>query len=312
MRAIFVEELTKLALADPNVFFITADLGFGVFEEFEKQFPSQFLNIGVAEQNMIGVATGLALEGRTVFVYSIGNFSTLRCLEQIRNDVCYHDVNVNIVCMGGGFSYGQLGMSHHATEDLAIMRSLPNMTVIAPSTGWEVSEATIGIAKEKGASYLRLEKLKPDSIEMKSKPDTEFKIGVPIEIVDGSDAVLFCTGGITVVAFEAVQKLKSLGISVKLVSVHTLKPLDLDRIESLAANMGVVVCIEEHSINGGLSGVIAELLMELGIAPKKFKRIGLRDTYSTIVGTQDYLRDFYEMSADKIVDQVRELVKFKQ
>jgi transketolase len=137
MRDNFVRQLSDLARTDPRIFLMTADLGFKVLDGFAEEFPNQYLNVGIAEQNMIGLATGMAMQGRTVFCYSIGNFSTLRCLEQIRNDACYHEANVKVVAVGGGFSYGPLGISHHATEDLAIMRALPNMTIAVPGDQWE-------------------------------------------------------------------------------------------------------------------------------------------------------------------------------
>src|ERR1041385_4546417 len=141
MRNAFIQRLMQLAPHDPRLMLVTGDLGFGVLDEFSKKFPKQYLNAGVAEQNMTGVATGLALEGRIVFTYSIGNFPTLRCLEQIRNDAAYHGANVKVVAIGGGFSYGALGMSHHATEDLSIMRAIPGLTVVSPGDDWEQSQA---------------------------------------------------------------------------------------------------------------------------------------------------------------------------
>src|SRR6185436_4753277 len=173
MRDSFTARLEQLAAADPRIFLITGDLGFGVLDSFEKKFPRQFLNAGVAEQNMTGLATGLAIEGRTVFTYSIANFPTLRCLEQIRNDASYHDANVKIVAIGGGFSYGPLGMSHHATEDIAIMRSLP-ITVVAPGCDWEAAEATSAVAAAKGTCYLRLDK---SGAEDTQHPGEEFVLG---------------------------------------------------------------------------------------------------------------------------------------
>ena len=144
MRDFFIEELTKHATANPNIMLITGDLGFGVFDEFSRDLPAQFINAGVAEQNMTMVAAGMAIEGKKIFTYSIGNFPTLRCLEQIRNDVCYHDLDVCIVSIGGGFSYGQLGMSHHAIEDLSIMRAIPNLRIFVPGTlddvGWAIDQ----------------------------------------------------------------------------------------------------------------------------------------------------------------------------
>src|ERR1700674_158007 len=156
MRAAFFRALMDVASNDQRITLIVGDLGFGVVEPFAKQFPAQFLNAGVAEQNMTGVAAGMALMGRVVFTYSIANFPTLRCLEQIRNDVCYHRANVKIVALGGGFAYGALGMTHHATEDLAILRALPEMTVIAPGDPIETVHATRAIASTPGPVYLRL------------------------------------------------------------------------------------------------------------------------------------------------------------
>ena len=162
MRDAFLKKITELAAIDKDVVLLTADLGFGVFENFESKFPGQYFNVGVAEQNMTGLAAGLALEGKKVITYSIGNFATLRCLEQIRNDGCYHDLNITIVASGGGFSYGSLGMSHHTTEDIAILRALPAMSVVAPGTAWEAGEATEALIKSNGVGYLRLDKTVAD------------------------------------------------------------------------------------------------------------------------------------------------------
>src|SRR5262249_44559906 len=159
--------------ADPRVFLITGDLGFGVLDSFSKKYPRQFLNAGVAEQNMTGLATGLALDGRVVFTYSIGNFPTLRCLEQIRNDAAYHGANVKVVAVGGGFSYGALGMSHHATEDLAIMRAL-GITVVAPACDWEASEAAAALVAQEGTCYIRLDRSSAGSTALEGE---EFKLG---------------------------------------------------------------------------------------------------------------------------------------
>ena len=153
MRDHFIKTLSSAVEINPNIILITGDLGFGVLDNFKKQFPNNFINAGVAEQNMTGIAAGMALEGKIVFTYSIANFPTLRCLEQIRNDVCYHNLNVNIVSIGGGFSYGPLGISHHATEDLAIFRSLPDITVVSPSGLWETAEATKALIENPGASF---------------------------------------------------------------------------------------------------------------------------------------------------------------
>ena len=148
MRDVFIEVLTEEVEKNSQIILITGDLGFGVLDNFKEKYPNNFINAGVAEQNMTGIAAGMALEGKIIFTYSIANFPTLRCLDQIRNDVCYHNLKVNIVAIGGGFSYGALGMSHHATEDIAIMRSLPNLRVISPSTLGEVKKVTKAIIEK--------------------------------------------------------------------------------------------------------------------------------------------------------------------
>ena len=158
MRDAFIRTLTELVPQHPEVVLLSGDLGFAVLNEYIDRFPRQFLNVGIAEQNMSGLAAGLALEGHTVFTYSIGNFPTLRCLEQIRNDICYHGANVKIVCVGGGMSYGPVGFSHHATEDLAMLRSLPGMQVFSPCDLWEAAEAARYLVSHRGPAYLRLDK----------------------------------------------------------------------------------------------------------------------------------------------------------
>ena len=304
MRDSFLKSLTLLAKEDANVMLLTADLGFGVFEDFAESYPNQYLNVGVAEQNMTGIATGLALEGKTVFTYSIGNFPTLRCLEQIRNDACYHDVNVNIVSTGGGFSYGALGMSHHTTEDLSIMRALPGVTVVAPCDGWEAERATLQLAKQPGVGYLRIDKT---TVESTVTADEEYLIGKARRIREGDDISLICIGGITKEAMTAAEMLQKEGINCRVVSMHTIKPLDIKEVKVCINETGGIVTVEENTILGGLGGAVAEFCIENNIIPKAFKRIGLNDIYSSIVGSQEYLRNKYDMDADAIAQAVRNL-----
>ncbi len=208
MRDTFVRTLVELAKSDKNIELVTGDLGFGVLKPFWEQCPDQFTNAGIAEQNMTSMAAGMALEGKTVFTYSIGNFPTLRCLEQIRNDCAYHKANVKIVCIGGGFVYGSLGMSHHATEDLAIMRALPDVVVMAPADLVEAEECTKALAKTKGTAYLRLgrggEKRIHDKIDA-------FEIGKAVKVHDGEKIALFSTGAIFEEVTEAYDGLKERG-----------------------------------------------------------------------------------------------------
>ena len=270
MRDSFLAALTSLAEKDKDIILLTADLGYGVFEEFECKFPGQYFNVGVAEQNMTGVATGLSLEGKKVVTYSIGNFATLRCLEQIRNDACYHNVNISIVANGGGFSYGSLGMSHHITEDLAILRALPNMSVVAPCTGNEAGEAITAMIMNGGTGYLRLDKTSAKDC-FSNDP---FVIGKSRRYKEGKDITLIATGSILGDANTASVELKKLGIEARVVGMHSIKPIDVDAIIDAVSNTGGIVTIEEHNKDGGLGSAISEVCMDLGMIPKKFLRIG--------------------------------------
>jgi transketolase len=302
MRDAFLKKITELASTDKDVVLLTADLGFGVFEKFEASFPGQYFNVGVSEQNMTGLAAGLALEGKKVITYSIGNFPTLRCLEQIRNDGCYHDLNITIVASGGGFSYGPLGMSHHATEDIAILRALPAMRVVVPGTVWEAGEATEALIKYDGVGYLRLDKT---VFEGDSAP---FSLGGSIKYKEGSDVTLLTTGGILRDVVEAAQLLQLQGVNASVVSMHSIKPIDKDAIIIAAKETGSIVTVEEHNINGGLGSAVAEVCMDNGVVPKAFLRIALEDRYSSIVGSQDYLKAHYGMDATSIFEKVLKLL----
>lgn len=305
MRDAFIARLLELAKRDPKILLVTGDLGFAVFDQYIKTVPSQFLNAGVAEQNMTGLAAGLALEGRTVFTYSIANFSTLRCLEQVRNDACYHSLNVNIVSIGGGFSYGPLGFSHHATEDLAIMRSLPGMTVFSPGDDWETQEATEAATRTPGTTYLRIDRASAGNT---SRPGEVFEPGKGRVLREGADVTLVSTGGILAETLKAAEALAGEGIQARVVSLHTLAPLDTELLLRSAKETRGILTIEEHTIVGGLGGAVAEILLEGGARPGFFHRIGLRGGFATAVGSQDYLRKTYAMDASEIVRQVKRLV----
>jgi transketolase len=264
--------------------------------------------VGVAEQNMAGLAAGLALEGRTVFTYSIGNFPTLRCLEQIRNDICYHEANVKVVSVGGGMSYGPVGMSHHATEDLAILRSLAGMEVYAPTDLWEAAEATQHLVESRGPAYLRLDK---SAAPPTRREGERFQPGRIRVVREGADATLVATGGIAGEAIKAADALAGQGIFCRVLSVCTVKPLDTETLARAAMETGGIVSIEEHTVEGGLGGAIAESLMEAGIAPEFFVRVGLRNTFSSVVGSQRYLRGVYQMDAPAIMKAVLKKLSMK-
>ena len=297
MRDALIRVLSELAPAHPELLLLTGDLGFGVLNDFVARFPQQYLNVGVAEQNMSGLAAGLALEGHLVFTYSIGNFPTLRCLEQIRNDICYHDANVKIVCVGGGMSYGPVGMSHHATEDLAILRSLPGMRVFSPGDLWEATEAARYLVSHHGPAYLRLDKsAAPPTVRV----DEVFRPDNIRTLREGSDVTLVATGGILGDTIRAADILGERGISCRVLSVHTIKPLDSETLALAAAETSGIVTVEEHNVDGGLGGAVSETLLECGVIPGFFVRIGLRNTFSSVVGSQKYLRTIYGLDADSI------------
>jgi transketolase len=302
LRDVFISRLMKLAASDPKIFLVTGDLGFGVLTEFESKFPQQYLNVGVAEQNMTGVATGLALEGRVVFTYSIGNFPTLRCLEQIRNDACYHNANVKIVAIGGGFSYGQLGMSHHATEDLAILRSLPGITVLSPGDDWEAAEATTAAATTAGCFYLRLDKSTAGSDH---NPGEVFELGRARVLRPGDDAALIVTGGIAGVALKAADLLLREGVSVRVISIHTIKPFDASTVIAAARETRALVTLEEHSVNGGLGSAVAEACLDAGVLPPRFLRMGVKGGVVCTVGDQSYLRTQCGLDEQSVADSIK-------
>jgi transketolase len=304
VRDAFIGKLSELAETNPKIFLITGDLGFGVLDKFAEKFPHQYLNAGVAEQNMTGIAAGMALEGRIVFNYSIANFPTLRCLEQIRNDVCYHEANVKIVSIGGGFSYGALGMSHHATEDLSILRSIPKLTILAPGDIWETINATEELVNTKGACYLRIDKSLPENPPSTEEP---FKIGKARMVRQGSDITLISTGGILGETIDAAEELSGHGIECRVLSMHTLNPLDHDAIISASKETGGIVSVEEHTIEGGLGGMIAEVCLDQQEVPEIFYRMGLRAGFSSIVGSQSYLRKKYGLDKEAIVSKVLSL-----
>lgn len=287
MRTAFAEAVLEAAAEDPRVVLITGDLGFGVFETFRESVPAQFVNAGVAEQNMTGLAAGMALDGKCVFTYSIANFPVLRCLEQIRNDICYHGLNVKVVAVGGGMCYGSLGASHHATEDLAVMRALPNMVVVAPGDPVETRLAVRRLIDYAGPAYLRLGRAGEPVVHQGAPV---FELGRAIRVREGKHVTLISTGGQLFDTMAVADVLAGEGIAARVVSMHTLKPLDVDEVLAAARETEAVFTIEEHSRIGGLGSAVAEVLLESGVRPAVFRRIGLPTEFSGTVGSQSFLR----------------------
>ena len=307
MRNHIIDGLTALAEKDPRIVLMTADLGFGVLEGFQKKYPQRYVNCGIAEQNMASAAAGMALEGDMVFMYSIGNFPTLRCLEQIRNNICYHNANVKILAVGGGFSYGSLGMTHHSTEDISIMRALPNMRVYAPADPNEAEKVLQEIHDISGPCYVRLAR-GGDPILYESRISD---LSAPIEIVHGTEVALLAAGTILSEAQKAAAELSTMGISTAVYSCPRVKPLSADSIATISESVKLLITVEENQLAGGFGAAILEKMFDAQ-ATTKVIRIGLDDTFTSVVGNQEYLRKYYQVDSTAIVKRaVEELRKIK-
>jgi transketolase len=284
MRTAFIEGLLALAEDDPAIWLLNADLGFSVLEVFRDRFPDRYVNVGVAEQNMIGVAAGLAMSGCKVFVYSIGNFPTQRCLEQIRVDVCYHRAHVVVVAVGGGFSYGSQGYTHHAIEDLAVMRSLPGMRVAAPADPHETRSLLGHLAAVPGPGYLRLGRAgEPD---LHARPLATPPLA-PLVLRDGQAIAICATGNIVGEALKAADLLAARGISARVISAPMLKPFNSGTFLSLVGNVPLVLTVEEHSKIGGLRDTVAPVLAERANSPRLLG-LGVDDgaTFGVVLGQE--------------------------
>jgi transketolase len=307
VRTAFVEELLELATHNPRVWLVTGDLGYSVLEPFAARLPDRYLNAGVAEQNMIGMAAGLAREGAIVFVYSLANFPTFRCLEQIRNDVCYPSTSVVIVSVGSGFSYGSHGSTHHAIEDLGLMRCLPNIAVVSPGDPSEARLATQALAKRAGPAYLRLGKT--GEAVVRSATGDNFELGMLRRIRDGRDVTLVATGPILALAEEAAHALSQRGVDARLLSAHTLKPFDVPGLLRAADETAGVVTIEEHRLTGGLRSAVADALVGTGFV-RRVKSLGVDADAVLGTGDQAHLRTTAGLTVDQIVWAALEVVGY--
>jgi transketolase len=302
LRTAFIETLCQLAEQDQSIWLLTGDLGYSVLERFAERFPDRYVNVGVAEQNLTSIAAGLAMCGKTVFTYSIANFPTLRCLEQIRNDVCYHRANVKVVAVGGGLAYGPQGYTHFGLEDLAILRTLPYMSVLAPGDPVETRLATRAIAGRAGPCYLRLGKAREPVVHV-AEPD--FEIGRAIRVRAGADATLIVTGGLLSAVVQAADQLALRGVSAAVLSLPTVHPLDAPAVVEAAAQTGLICVVEEHGAVGGLADAVARALVGRCSSRIIFLNV---DTESLLaahtVGDQAYLTARCGLSAEGIARTV--------
>lgn len=301
MRRMFNQTMLELADKDPRIHLVLADIGYGEIEAFARKHPDRYYNCGVMEQNMTGVACGIAMEGNIAVTYSIANFPTLRCLEQIRNDVCYHNANVKIVIIGGGVSYGPLGISHHSTEDIAILRALPNMVVLAPCDLQEAEAAARAMFAYEGPVYYRCGYKGERDIHHRP---FQFEIGKAICVEDGDDCTVFFAGPIGLEAQKAVLRAREKGVHCRLISMHTIKPIDRETILRAARETRRIITVEEHNLSGGLGSAIAEVLADEGELDIRFKRMAIPDLYVHDVGDQAWLRNRLHLTAEDIEAEI--------
>jgi transketolase len=300
VREMFFRELEGAAKQRRDIYLLSADLGFKLFDSFRASFPARFFDVGIAEANMIGIAAGLSLSGKNVYCYSMASFLVTRAYEQIRVDLAYHDLNVKLIGVGGGLAYGLEGYTHHGLEDLALMRAVPGMTVVVPADGAEAAEFARLSLDYPSPMYIRLgQNGHPQVYDAAPK----ITIGIPVVIEEGKDVALFATGNMVHKGRQVVAILDKYGISTTLVNIHTLKPLDAATVIKIGANHDAVFSLEEHVLSGGLGSTIAELLAEHrygGI----FKRIGISEPLSREIGDAEVLRQVYGLTADGICETI--------
>lgn len=301
-RGTFSVVITELAQHMDDLIVITADMGYLTgLEKFKKKYPSQFYNVGIAEQNMIGIAAGLAKCGHTVFATTYANFMTMRSYEQIRLNLGYMKLNVKLVGTGAGLSMGMSGNSHYGLEDIALMRVIPNMVVLSPADGIEIAKAIEVAAEYRGPVYIRLSgKLNQPIIY---REDYEFKIGKAIELKKGMDLTIIGTGTMVYECLKAAEILEREGISVRVLNMHTIKPLDTQIIDKALEETKLIVTVEEHSIIGGLGSAVAEYKSKINTSVTQLQ-IGLPDEFG-VVGDYEYLLEYYGLTAERIAQNIK-------
>ncbi len=303
----FGQGLVELGKTDKNVVVLSADLTDSTRAAwFKKDFPDRFFGLGVAEQDMIGVAAGLALEGKTPFACTFGVFASGRCWDQVRISVAYMNLNVKIVGTHGGISVGPDGATHQALEEIALMRILPNMTVIVPCDAIEAKKATMAAAKVKGPVYLRLGR---SGVPVMTSADDAFVIGKSMTLIDGKDVAIFACGQMVSEAYKACEILKSAGVSARLVNMHTVKPIDRAAIIKAAKETGAIVTAEEHTVMGGFGSAIAEVVSQE--FPVPIRMVGVKDKFGQS-GEPDELFKHFGLTADDIVKAAKEAIRMKK
>jgi transketolase len=305
MREAALDQVYELAKRDARIFFIGSDLGVNTLDKFRDEMPGRFLMEGISEQHVVGMAAGLALEGKIVYVNTISTFLTRRCFEQVVVDVCLHNLNVRLIANGGGLVYAPLGPTHLAIEDISILRAVPNMTIVAPADADEMRRLMPLTVDHKGPMYIRLAKGYDPIVTNDAVP---FEIGRAIPMREGDDALILTTGITLKLALEAAAQLASDGVECAVLHVPTVKPLDVSAILERARKTPVIVAVEENTVIGGLGGAIAETIAEADFdSVKRYRRIGIPDSFANHYGTQAQLMEHYRISTAEIVATVAKL-----
>lgn len=305
MRNIFVDEMQRIMRKDNRVVFLSAECGFNVVEGLEAEFPERFYNLGIAEQSLVGTAAGVALRGLRPVAYTMAMFLTMRAYEQIRVDIAYQNLPIILAGVIPGLGYGNSGPTHHSIEDAAIMRVLPNMTVVYPGNEVDVRAVAHQALELSSPCYIGLCRAPADMKVLYTME--QFQIGKAIQMTDGIDAAVFAYGAMLPVAIEAADRLKKSGISLRVYNMHTLKPLDSQAIECAAKECGSIFTLEEENIIGGLGGAVAEYLAEHQTIKCRFKRLGVPDTYGKASGRQTWLHSQYGIDVESVAAAVREI-----
>lgn len=303
MRTAYINALSDLAAQDRNVIAMISDNGAIVYDDYRARFPKQYINSGIAESCMIAMAAGLASRGKIPFAYTIGAFLAYRALEFIRNDVCMQKQNVKIVGTGAGFAYPALGPTHHVTEDIPMLRALPNLLLLSPASPCEVQKCVRAAYEHEGPVYLRLGTNRESEVY---EGDYDFQVGRGVVLRDGTDVTLISTGSIVYDVLQVADELKKQLISVRVVNIHTLKPFDREIIIESAQKTKAILTIEEHSIYGGLGSIVAETIAEEGLGAR-FQRIGLHD-FAKGYGTHDEVKEDNGISRSDIHRVVQKLI----
>lgn len=304
MRKALIDALLDITEQDPDVFLLTGDLGYGALDEYIEKFPKQFINAGIAEQNMTSLAMGMAMDGRKVFTYSIGNFNSLRCLEQIRNDIAYHNANVTVISIGEGFAYGPAGFTHHLTEDISALRAIPNLSIFSPSDPFEAREVLKMAYQLSGPSYIRLGKGGENIVN----PNGENIVYGKLNCIDKGEDLCFVTmGSIVGEVMKCKERFEEEGKKASVYTLPMIKPLDIESLVTQIRAYRYIVSVEEHTIVGGLGSIIAEILSDRSMKDCSLRRIGIQDCFVTDVGDRAYLRETAKIDARSIYEEVKRI-----